>query len=74
MLLIWHLHIKQGSNGRRQEVMDGWKQLMGDSLRLVEDYRDVPKVIADIVTGQKSDNVVVHSGPAEEAPAEEDML
>jgi hypothetical protein len=47
---VFHLHLMQGSNGRTQSVMDGWKQLMGDNLVLVDRKEDVPKIIADIVT------------------------
>lgn len=44
---VYHIHVKQGSAGRRQEVMDGWKQLMGENLILVDDYKTIPAVIVD---------------------------
>jgi hypothetical protein len=48
---VYHLHLRQGSNGRRQDVIDGWKQLMGnEGLVVVEDYREIPKKIAEIVS------------------------
>lgn len=47
---VYHLHIKEGSNGNRQDVMDGWKQLIGENLIIVEDHKDVSTIIADIVT------------------------
>ena len=51
---VYHLHVMEGNNGRRQEVMDGWKQLMGeDNLILVGKHRDIPSIIADIVTKNK---------------------
>jgi hypothetical protein len=50
MYNVFHLHIMQGSNGTRREVMDGWKQLMGDNLIIVERREDVAKVIAGIVS------------------------
>ena len=46
---VFHLHIKQGSNGERQEVMDGWKQIIRDNLIIVNDYRDVSKVIPELI-------------------------
>jgi hypothetical protein len=62
---VYHLHVMQGSNGRRPEVMDGWKQLMGDDgLVLVENYRDIPTIIAELVTKQ---TVSVESGESEVA-------
>jgi hypothetical protein len=46
---VYHLHVKQGSHGRSEDVMGGWKQLLGDNLIIVDDTEDIPKVIADIV-------------------------
>jgi len=46
---VYHLHMKQGSNGQNQDVMDGWKQMLGDKLILVDDAKAVPQIIADIV-------------------------
>jgi hypothetical protein len=47
---VYHLHIKQTGAGSRQETIDGWKQLMGDNLIVVDRYEDVSTIIADIVT------------------------
>lgn len=49
MYHVYHLHVKQGSNGNSQKVMDGWKQLMGDNLIIVEDYEDISKIIPDLI-------------------------
>jgi len=46
---VIHLHIAQTSSGRRQYVMDDWKQLMHDDCVIVDDYKDLPKIIADKV-------------------------
>lgn len=56
---VYHLHIKNGSNGRRQDVMDSWKQLMGDRLIIVDDHKDVPRIIEDIVTGNSGQELSV---------------
>jgi hypothetical protein len=50
MYNVYHLHLKQGSNGRSQHVMDGWKQLMGDNLIIIERKEEVAEAIAKIVT------------------------
>lgn len=47
---VYHLHIMQGYNGKRQEVMDGWKQIMGDNLITVQDYHQVAETISQIVS------------------------
>jgi hypothetical protein len=44
---VYHIHVKQGSAGGRQDVMDGWKQLMGENLIIVDDYKTIPTVIVD---------------------------
>jgi hypothetical protein len=46
---VYHLHIKETNSGGRQEVMDGWKQLMADNLIIVNKHQDVSGIIADIV-------------------------
>jgi len=47
---VYHLHLKQGTNGMRQDVQDGWKQLLGsDNVVLVERREDVAQFIADKV-------------------------
>ena len=47
---VYHLHMKQGSNGMRTEVIDGWKQLMGNNLIIVERREDVARIVADIIS------------------------
>ncbi len=46
---VYHLHIKQGSNGGYEDVINGWKQIMGPNLIIVENYNDVSKIISETV-------------------------
>lgn len=73
---VYHFHVRQGSNGRSQGVMDGWKQLVGPGLVIVDDYKDIPKMIAEIVG--KDVGTVEQTAPAEKAAPivkpTEDML
>lgn len=46
---VYHLHIKETSSGSQQSVMDGWKQLMGDNLILVERHAEIAKIIPEKV-------------------------
>jgi hypothetical protein len=46
---VYHFHLIEGSNGRDQSVVNGWKEIMGDHLILIEDYRQIPSIVADIV-------------------------
>lgn len=50
MYEVYHLHLKQGSNGRSERVMNGWKQLMGDNLIIIDRKEDVSSVISEMVT------------------------
>jgi hypothetical protein len=53
---VYHLHIKQTNAGGRQETINGWKQLMGDKLIIVENKNDVANIIAEtILKVQKSE-------------------
>jgi hypothetical protein len=54
---VHHLHVMEGSNGRDDRTMNGWKQLMGDNLILVKNHRDIPSIIADIITKGASKSV-----------------
>jgi hypothetical protein len=47
---VYHLHLNQGSNGTRQDVKDGWKQLMGDNVIYVQRREEVAQIISDLVT------------------------
>jgi len=47
---VFHIHVKEGSNGTYQSVMDGWKQLMGHNLLIVDDHTKIPQEIIDTVT------------------------
>lgn len=46
---VYHLHIKQGSNGSRQDVIDGWTQILRDNLIIVDHYKDISKVIPELI-------------------------
>lgn len=45
----YHLHIKETSAGSRRETIDGWKQLMGDDLIVVDNKNDVARIIAETI-------------------------
>jgi hypothetical protein len=50
---VYHLHVKQTNAGGRIETMNGWKQLMGDGLIIVDRREDIPSIITKIVTGSQ---------------------
>ena len=49
MYHVYHLHIKQTAAGSSQQTMDGWKQLMGDKLIILDRHEEVSKIIPEIV-------------------------
>lgn len=47
---VYHLHIiSETNNGQKQSVINGWKQILGEHLILVDKKEDVPGSIADII-------------------------
>ena len=73
---VFHLHIMEGSNGMRKEVQDGWKQLMGDHVIMVEHKEDVARIIADkvleVVSAQQGQAPVAQKTEPEEEEKEPD--
>lgn len=59
---VFHFHMMQGSNGHRKDVQNGWKQLMGNNLILINTKEEVANIIVDIIssyTDKKVTNDVV---------------
>lgn len=46
---VFHIHVRQGSNGMRQDVVDGWKQLLGDHLLIAERKEEIADIISSKV-------------------------
>lgn len=70
---VYHFHLMEGSNGRDQSVINGWKEVMGDHCILVPDYRDIPHMVANIVFKSVTANKTVTPvettyGPTSENP------
>ncbi len=70
MYHVFHIHISETSSGSRQEVMDGWKQFMGDHVIILDHHEDVSKVIPEIIaeTMHKAGNIPSTSGSLPETP------
>lgn len=51
---VFHLHIRQTQAGSMQPTMDGWKQLMGDHLIILDRHEEVSKVIPEIMAKTKT--------------------
>ena len=62
---IYHLHIKQTGSGRRKEVIDEWRENLGDNLIEVEDYKEIPNIIADIVAKGSTDTTSLTTSEVE---------
>jgi hypothetical protein len=48
---VYHIHMTRTYCGGTQSTIDGWKELIGDHLIIVEDESEIPKVISKIVVG-----------------------
>jgi len=74
---VFHIHLRgQTSNGQRMEVMDGWKQIMGENLLIVERQEEVAKTITNIVAANviKPAKVVQEESSILDKPEESMML
>jgi len=60
----YHLHIKQTGAGGRQETMDGWKQLIGDHLIIVDHKEDVARIIAETVIKHQTGANILLDAPS----------
>jgi hypothetical protein len=49
---VYHIHVRTGT-GMRQNCIDGWKQIMGSNLIVVNNAEDVAKAISDTVLKHK---------------------
>lgn len=75
---VYHIHIRETFAGSKQSTMDGWKQLLGDNVIIVQSKDEVPHVIAKIVSeGSKTDGstlILEKKKKNEESSVEEMML
>ena len=62
---VFHLHISETSAGSRQETKDGWKQLMGDQLIILEQHEEVSRVIPELIA-----STLRTTGQGKAAPAQ----
>ncbi len=65
---VFHLHLLEGSHGNRQDVQDGWRQLLGDNVIFVQHKEDVARIIADKVL----EVISAQDGTTTTAPKTED--
>ena len=47
---VYHLHIRETSAGSRSKTIDGWKQIIGDNLIVIDNHREVSDAIIRTVT------------------------
>lgn len=44
---VYHIHIAHSNSSRQDRVIGPWKDLLGENLMIVDDYTQIPKIIAD---------------------------
>ena len=49
MYHVFHLHIRETGAGSMQATMDGWKQLLGENLIILDRHEEVSRVIPEII-------------------------
>jgi len=58
---VFHIHLKETSSGSRQNVIDGWKQIMGDSLIVAEHHSEVANLISNKVIELYNNKTIIDS-------------
>lgn len=72
---VKHLHLRQGHNGNREDVVGDWQQLMGDDLVIVADKDEIQCVIPEIVAeNMSSKQPVIYQQIPEKTSADEEMM
>jgi hypothetical protein len=51
---VFHLHIKETAAGSMNSTVDGWKQLLGPNLFVIDRHEDVASKISEIVLREKT--------------------
>lgn len=62
---VYHIHIKETGAGADKRTVDGWKQLLGNNLKVAERHQDVSMIISEIVCkniDNKNDGAVENKG------------
>lgn len=61
---VYHILVKEGSEGSEKYVYNSWKQLLGKNLIVAEKHQDIPKLIVDTIknnVGKKESNSNIDS-------------
>ena len=49
MYEVYHIHVQNTYNGKTQSVVDGWREMLGDNLKVVQSHEQVADCISGIV-------------------------
>lgn len=76
MYHVFHLHIRETNAGSMQATVDGWKQLMGGNLIILERHEEVSRVIPELIaaTLRKDAAGKTSAAPAGPLPQTEVLL
>lgn len=66
---VFHIHTTETGAGRRYGVQDGWKELMGQNLIVVDHHSKIPQVIAETVC-----NLTITASGSTEGVSQEDVI
>ncbi len=68
---VYHLHVTHSSQAKRS--LTGWKEALGQACIEVTDYRDIPKIITQIISGSDSGSSISEA-PSKVTPVKEEIL
>jgi hypothetical protein len=68
-----HLHLSETRAGSTPSTQNGWKQLMGGGVRILNSYKEIATTIVDVVKGHNTGTVQV-STPVTKVESETEMM
>lgn len=73
---IYHIHVQNTYNGKKQSVVDGWREILGENLLVAQSHEMVADIISDIVCAGAKNSDVASDTPTQmitEVPVAEDV-
>jgi hypothetical protein len=58
---VFHLHVKEGSNGTNPRIIDSWKKALGENCVVVNNSLDIPMVISKLIYGMADTNQFINN-------------
>lgn len=51
---VFHIHVREGNNGKREDVIEDWRNLIGKNLIIVDTHTEIPEAVFNAITSVNS--------------------